>query len=311
MNKMRLVLGKMKYFITMLFFLSVCFSLNIFYKSTLGLVANDFEEIDRHIAIILANFLPFICFLVYFYNYYIKKISKVSNVIYSVLVIGVSAFNLYGIFKHFSIFVSNSELGVYSSFPSLLFGFPYDVIIVSLGLILAQIYNLIVVFNPNFKYAFIKEEMYSLGYFKINIFKYLLVSVIGAYAFFCVGNVVGAFAAFENVLYDFKYLYLLLLFLLPCVDLLTYIFRVEDHFIGKKSKIIYHISHIGVNVLFILLFIIFEAIHPNFMVGVGKPLLPITYSISFPVETILTGVVLGISILINSIKIIKLAIEKK
>ena len=275
------------------------------------MVANNFEEIDRHIVIILVNFLPFICFLVYFYNYYVKRISKVSNIIYSILVIVVSGFNLYGIFKHFSVFVSNSELGVYSSFPSLLFGFPYDGIVISLGLIIAQVYNLIIVFKKDFKYAFIKEEMYSLGYFKFHIIEYVLISVVGAYALFCIGNVVGAFAAFENVLYDFKYIYLLLLFLISGADLLTYVFRVEDHFIDKKGKIIYFVSHICVNVLFILLFVIFEAIHPNFMVGVGKPLLPITYSISFPIETILIATVQGIFIVINLIKILILVIKKK
>ena len=54
---------------------------------------------------------------------------------------------------------------------------------------------------------------------------------------------------------------------------------------------------------------IFEVNYPNFIVSIGKPLFPITYSISFPVEIIAILAIQAISVLINLLKITLIAIK--
>ena len=61
---------------------------------------------------------------------------------------------------------------------------------------------------------------------------------------------------------------------------------------------------LAINIIFGLLMLIFELIDPSFMVNIGKPLFPITFSISIPIECFVLLLIMGISSLIYLAKII-------
>lgn len=275
-------------------FLLLCASLFMhnFYKSTLGFIANNYEGGLTLITIILNYILPVICFIVYFINYYIKPLNRVANAIYSVLVILLASFSLYGIFSNIELYVSNNALGVYQALPSIILLFPYDGIIVNIVLILIQVFNLLLVFNPNHKLAYLKEQLYSLDKFNIRWFELPIVLVVGIWSLFSLGDFVCGLNSIANALYDIKYLFLLVwVGLVPLMNLICLVFKFENKIESKKNKLVYLLSIVGINALFVGLFFLFETMHPNFVVGVGKPLFPITYSISLPIEImILIGV---------------------
>ena len=294
--------------------LFICCSLfmNGFYKCLLGFVANKFSDPIIMITMLLAYLLPVFCFLVYFYNYYVKKISKIVNIIYSVIVIVISFIILVLIMINLRVYVSNNSLGVYDSIPSIIVAFPYDGIIVCITLILAQAYNLSVIIKPNHRFSSLKENHYSLGFVKLNSVEYIFMSILAILSLFTVGDFICGLNAIRNALYNPKYIYLLLwLLIIPTMNLVSFVFKFEDIIKLKLYKTIYLSSLMIVNIIFGLLLVIFEIIDPSFVVAVGKPLFPIAFSISFPVEV---AVLIGIgilSVIIDMVKMILLLVKKQ
>ena len=308
----KLLNSKVKTIITVFFLIFTCLCMNNFYKMTLGFVANNFEDGMFLINISIAYILPFICFITYFYNYYIKKISKVSNIIYSSLVITISIITLIYTFKYIDVYVSNNSLGAYNALPSLLGGFPYDAIITSIVLIIVQVYNVFVLVNPSHKLSSIKHNFYSLGYFKINIFEYIIMCVIALLSFFFVGNSASGLLMLENVIYDPKYIFVLLwLVLIPMGNLFCYTFKFETRIHNKSNKLLYLGLLLLANIIIFGLEILFEAIHPNYIVDVAKALFPITFSASIPVEMMMIYAIQAIAVLIIIIKVIYYSLSKK
>lgn len=287
--------------------LYICCSLfmNGFYKSLSGFIANNFNDPLLMVTMLISYILPVLCFLVYFYNYYVKPLNKVTNAIYSSLVIILSITSLVLIANNIEIYANNNILGVYDSIPSIIVKFPYDSIIVDVALLIASIYNISLIIKPKHKYAFVKENMYSLGYIKLNVLEYILICILAILALFTVGDFICGLNSLANILYDGKYLFLLLwVLIIPTMNLLSYVFKVETRNINKKNKVIYLSSLIIINILFASLLLVFESITPSFIVAIGKPLFPIAFSISFPVEMIVLLAIQVISILIDTVKLI-------
>lgn len=308
MNK---VLVKKNLVTIVLFIISSLF-MNGFYKSLSGFIANNFEYPLLMVTMLITYITPVFCFLFYFYNYYIKPLKKVVSLIYSVCVIILSIISLVLIFINFETYVNNNKLGVYGSIPSIIVQFPYDGIIVSVVLIITQIYNVLCVVRAKNKYAYLKENHYNLGYFKINLIEYLLMSVLAILALFTVGDFVCGLNSISNALYDAKYIFLLLwVLIIPTLNLLSFVFKVERKDITKKNKIIYLSSLILINIIFAVLLLVFEHFDPSFVVAIGKPLFPITFSISFPVELIILLVIQLISVIIDGIKLINYLVNNK
>ena len=305
-----LSLNKVKNIITLVIFISVCLFMQNFYKITLGWVANNFEGGMLLPTISIAYFVPILCFFFYFFNYYVKRINKIVSAIYSIVIIGLSTFVLINIFNNISIYVSNNSLGVYQTLPSILFGFPYDGIIVHILLILIQVVNLISVIKPNHKIALLKEKFYSLDYLKIRIGDYVVLVVVTLLSCLFAGLFVCGLSAFSNVFHDIKYLYLLVWYLLPVINLVCIVFRVENDFQTDKGKIKYLAYFIIINIVFMASYFLFEIIHPNFIVQIGKPLLPITFSISMRIELMLLIGVQSVGILIYLIKLLLIILRK-
>ena len=309
-NNKTVRINKHRTLLTIILFLCTCLFMHNFYKCLSGFVANNYDDGIMMITMIVNYILPVFCFLFFFYNYFIKPINKIAATIYSVVVIGVASFALFGIFKNFNVYASNNHLGVYGSLPSIIVRFPYDGLITNFTLIAVQVFNLITTFKPKHKYSYLKEQLYYLGYFKINTFEYLFYSVIAILTFFAVGDFISGLNLLPNITYDGKIIFLLLwVLIIPLTNLISFIFKFEKRDYKKSHKLIYLSSLIGINLIFGLLFYIFEVNYPNFIVSIGKPLFPITYSISFPVEIIAILAIQAISVLINLLKITLIAIK--
>ena len=301
MNKKNVI----KNLVTLLLFFCNALFMNAFYKSLSGFIANNFNDSLMMITILISYIVPVVCFLFYFYNYYVRKINNKVNIVYSIIVILLAILTLVLISINFEVYAANNSLGVYQSIPSIIVMYPYDSIIVSILLILVQVYNLFTIFKPNHKLSILKDRNYNLNLVKLNVLEYSLISILAILALFTIGDFVCGFNAIKNVFYDSKYIFLMLwVLIIPTGNLLSFVFKLENKFKSKLSKNIYLSSLILINLLFGILLWIFEVIDPSFIVNVGKPLFPIAFSISFPVEMlVLLGIQL-VSILINSGKII-------
>ena len=301
MNKIISLNKKYNILTIILFILTSMFMYNA-YKALSGFIANGFRDGLAMLSIVICYFIPVISFLFYFYDNHIKKINKIVSLIYSLLIIGLSIFTFIQIMIFINIYIPNNKLGAYETLLSFSFGFPYDGIIILIILLLTQAYNIFLYIKPNTKYN-IKKLINNYN-IKSNFIEYLLLSILAILTFVFVGAFLIGFKAISNIFYDIKYIYLLLLVLLPLMNLLCLLLKPESKSI--KSLII----PLAINIIFGLLMLIFELIDPSFMVNIGKPLFPITFSISIPIECFVLLLIMGISSLIYLAKIIYYTLKR-
>lgn len=294
-------------------FLFICASLFMhnFYKTTLGFIANNFQDGLTLITIMTSYLVPVLCFICFFINHYIKSFNKLATIIYSSLVILTSIFCLYGIFTNIDLYISNNILGVYTALPSIILLFPFDGILIHLTLIVIQIFNLLLVFKPNHKLAYLKNQLNNHNYFNLKWYEMPFVIIISLFTFFTVGDFICGLNLIENIFYDIKYLFLLLwVLLMPLFNLLCLLFKVETKISNQKNKVVYLLTSVSINVLFIALFFIFEALYPNYIANIGKPLFPITYSISLPLEMMIILGIQGFGCLVSLTKLVISLVKK-
>ena len=91
----------------------------------------------------------------------------------------------------------------------------------------------------------------------------------------------------------------------------SYLFLILSWNWSIKKKLASCHAHKIVNILFGLLLWLFETISPSFIVSIGKPLFPIAFSISFPVEMIILLAIEAVSIIINSVKLTHYLVKNK
>ena len=119
------------------------------------------------------------------------------------------------------------------------------------------------------------------------------------------GGALGAFVAIENALYDGRYIFLLLWeLLIPLSNLIFFIFGNFSYNVGKIGKRVLLISQISFNIAAFALLLIFEIASPGFMVQIAKPLFPITFSVSLPIEMIAISAISALSILTCTVRLI-------
>ena len=299
-----LTFKNIKAIVTVIFFVAVCMFAQNFYKCTVSYIANNYVDGMFMPTMIGAYVIPVICFLCYFCNYYVKRFNKVATFIVSPILLVASLFALVNIFMHIDVYASNNALGVYQALPSIILAFPYDAIVVHLVIVLSQVVNIFLAIKPNHKLAQYKEKLYSLNKVNINIFEYVLYAIIGILSLLMLGLCLGGgLKGFANIFSDIKYLFLLLWFVLPGINLVLLITKLEGKFKSKKAKVIYLASTIVINALFVLVFALLEKMYPNFLVYIGKPLLPITFSLSRRIELLLLIVTQGLFAFVTLVKL--------
>lgn len=308
----KLINNTSKSVVTVILLIIACMSMNNFYKMTVGLVASNFEWGVFRLSIMVSYFLPIVAFLLYFCNYYVKKFNKLANIISSFVISVISILTLIGVFTNIDVYMQNHSLGVYGAMPSLLGGFPIDAIIISVVLLISQGYNILLVIKPDSKLKVIKEQMYSLDCFKINIFEYLFLSIVALLVFFFTGDFFSGLLMIENAIYDPKFIYILLWLLLASMgNMLVYVFKYENKLQTKKSKIIYLASVILINVLLVVLYVILGKAYPNYIPSIAKPLFPIAFSKSIPIEMMLLFGLQALAVVVFLVKVIIVLIKKE
>ena len=310
-TKKLLSFNNIKTIFTIICFIAVSLFTANFYKATVALIANKYQDAMTINTIVFAYLLPLIAFILYFANYYIKRFNKVVTLIISPILMIASIFALVNIFMHIDVYVSNNALGVYQALPSIIIVFPYDAILIHLGLVVSQVCHILIAIKPNHKIAEFKEKLYSLECLKVNIFEYVLYVVLGILTVLLLGLCLGSgLSSIANMFYDIKYLFLLLWFALPAINLILLFTKIERKFESKKAKSIYLLSTIAINALFILVFSLLETAYPNFIVYIGKPLLPITFSLSRRIELLLLMIAQGLFAFITLVKLSVTLIKK-
>jgi hypothetical protein len=290
------------YTVTALLFYVACLCMYNFYKSLSGFIANGFREPLVMLPIITTCALPAFCFCMFFYDTYVKKMGRLGVAIYAGLAAAVAVWNCVGLGINAGLYASNRALGGYDTMLKLAFGFPVDGWIFSIVLLAAQAVNLVCVCKPENKIAKWKESWNQQGACALGLIEYLLICVLAILVFVFVGAAICAIGAFENALYDGKFIFLWLwVLVLPLMNLLLLVFKPEKRVKSKGVKSAFLGAGIAVNLLFGVLLWIFEAVSPDFIVHVGKPLFAIAFSVSLPIEMIgllaiggVCGVVLGI-----------------
>lgn len=294
-----------------LYLVSCLFMYNM-YKCLSGFVANNFEDGLFMLTPVISYALPVICFFFFFYNNMVKEISKVGKIVYSSIVIGISVFCIVGIGINFNAYATNNALGVYEAIPSIGFAFPYDQLVVQSFLIICQIINLVLLFKPTNDLLVLQEAFKKRDYFKFNIFEYIAICLYSVFVLVFFGSALCGLNSLENALYNPKYIYLILwLLIIPTMDLMFIVFKPHIRNLKKRNEIILYSVGISLNVLFGLLLAIFEVTDPSFVVQVGKPLFPITFSVSLPIEIIIILLLSFISIVISVIHLIKRILKKE
>ena len=87
--------------------------------------------------------------------------------------------------------------------------------------------------------------------------------------------------------------------------------KFEDKFKKEPNKLAHLLGLVGLNIVSLALYFVFEKIHPDFVVAIGKPLLPITFSVSMRIELFVMMGTQGLASLILLVKSALIIFKKK
>ena len=284
--------------------LFACFYMYDFYKCLSGFIANGFREPLVMLPMILAFFLPVFCFLFFFYDWYVRAIPLAVKTGYSVLVSLYAVAELVLILRNIGLYASNNALGVYDALPGLVLHFPYDMIVLLFALLALQIFHLTAGERKGYL-----NNLKQRGSVQVGAAEYLALSLLAIVVFIFTGAAVCAtFTAFANAFYDFRYIFLLLWVMgVPMANLLLLTLKPERIALRKRTKLAFLGGGIAMNVVFGLLFLIFELTYPDFLIHIGKPLFLIAFSVSMPIEPCIILAIMALGTLVAAIRLIKTA----
>ena len=296
-----------------LFLFAICclFAWNS-YKTIVSFMTNGFENTVNTLAIITSYSLPVFCFFVFFFNSFIKPNKKVTRWIYSCFVLAFALVNIALIAINYQSLNANATEGHFVNFNTIGLSYPVDMLVVNCLLVLVQAFNIFVLIKPNSKYAFVKDAFASYGFFKFNLVSKIFVTILALITMVFIGDFLNSFSAIGNAAYDGKYIFLILMiFVIPLMNFVYFLTTPKVRSISKKTNLIIHSCVMGVNVLFAILLIAFTFGFPDFVVGVGKPLFPLDYTISIPVGPYLILIIIVVSTIIQTINLVKLITKNK
>ena len=290
--------------ITCVFLLFSCFYMYDFYKCLSGFIANGFREPLVMLPMILAFFLPVFCFLFFFYDFYVRAIIRPVKIAYSAFVILYAIADLTLIFLQMDLYMSNNALGVYDALPSIFVHFPYDMVAVLFGLIAFQVLNIAVFYRESTRAGRFIKEIKEQGFTSVNQFEYAALCLMAIIVFVFTGAAIYAsFSAIENALYDFRYVYLLIwVMIIPMANLLIITLKPEKMNFKKSTKLACLGTGILSNLVFGVLFLIFELTSPDFLIHIGKPVFLITFSVSMPIEPCIIFAFMAIGTIIMAVR---------
>ena len=288
-----------------------CFYMYDFYKCLSGFIANGFRQPLVMLPMILAFFLPVLCFLFFFYDFFVSAIHPIVKTVYSIIIALYAVADLILIFNNMGIYSSNNALGVYDSLPSIVLHFPYDMIVIHFALLALQIFNLALADRKGTKVNRFIDGIKQRKSLTVGVVEYIALCILAIVVFVFTGSAIYAtFSALENAAYNLRYIFLLAwVGIIPMLNLALLTLKPEKK-IKKADAIAVLGSGIAANVIFGLLFLIFELTAPDFLVYIGKPLFFITFSVSLPIEPAIILGIMAVGTLILTVRLIKTAVSR-
>lgn len=255
--------------------------------------------------------LPVAYFIYHIYNCFVKKIGKVGRFIFITISTLIAIFNFVGIGIFFEVYTTNAANGLYSSLLNIGLSFPVDAIIINIIILLLNAMNLFFILKPNTKYIYIQNSFENPGVFKFRPGGYTVVVIFALIGMYFLGAFFNGLSFIDNTLYNSKFIFLLLICFVPVVNFIYHLINLKRTNISQKSKIINYAVAVGINVIFLVVFLILRLVDPYFVTEVGKPFFPFTFIISIPFNVfVLCGSML-ISTAMFSVYLVREIIKKK
>ncbi|MBQ2252201.1 MAG: hypothetical protein II329_04455 [Clostridia bacterium] len=289
--------------------LFACFYMYDFYKCLSGFIANGFREPHVMLPMILSFFLPVFCFFVFFYDSYVKELRPITKNVYSVLFALWAAVDLAFIISEFELYASNNALGVYDTLPSIILHFPYDMLVLLPLIFLWKIADIAVFSRNKTRAKAFFDGTKERGKVHLALIEYIALCILGVFALvFTASAMCAAFCAFENAFYDVRFVLLIVfVMIIPLANIIVLALKPERMNIKKGAKLTALGLLIGTNSVFGLLFLAAELTYPDFVVHIGKPLFPITFSVSLPVELVIIFATMLLGTVFATVRLIKVA----
>ena len=299
--------------LTVVALLLSCFWMYDFYKCLSGFIANGFREPLVMLPMILAYFLPVLCFLFFVYDVYVRPIHPAVKTVYSLFVAAYAAADLCLICNQWELYASNHALGVYDALPGVILRFPFDMTVILPCLILWQILKLAAADRATTRIGAYLNGLKARGTLPLHTVEYLILCVVAIVVFVFTGAAIFAtFSAFENALYDIRYLFLLLwVMVIPMANLVVHAIRPDKLNLRKPVKLAILGCLMGANVVFALLFWLAEITYPDFLIHIGKPVFLIAFSVSLPIEPLVILGIMAAGTLTAAIRMVAVAKARK
>ena len=292
--------------ITGVVLLCACLYAYDWYKCLAGFIANEFHEPLVMLPMLFAFLLPVICFFVFFYDCYVRAIRPAVKAALSVLIALYALADLVLILRNIGLYASNHALGVYDALPGVVLHFPYDMLVLLTGIFAWQIILLAAGNRKGTRLGACLNELKLRGTLRIRAWEYALLCVVALFALMFTGSAAcAAFTSFANAFYDGRYVFLLLWFLLiPLANVTVLVLRPGKMPLSKCKKLTVLCALVAANLLFGLLFWLLELTHPDFLVHVGKPMLPITFLASLPIEPWIVFAIMALGTLVSAVRLL-------
>ena len=106
-----------------------------------------------------------------------------------------------------------------------------------------------------------------------------------------INDFIGSFYSIENACVNPNYVFLMFFILIPTFGMIYYFyFLLKDK--KNKTNIIFSSIILFINMLFMVIYFVLDAIDSNYMILISKPLFPIDFSASLKIGPILIFTVL-------------------
>ncbi|MEG0529079.1 MAG: hypothetical protein RR578_01915 [Bacilli bacterium] len=262
-------------FLTLFVFVAASFSFRQFTFMLINQVVQGFQYIYQMTPYLLAYLVPGIYGICYIIHTYFKRLSKPCFIACEILITLLLVVSLVIFSLNFDTYMAS-----FIHHPVNLF-FPFDVLaIIIVGFTINISLMLKVFFDKGNKIdqeSQMFELLESFPRIKLNVFQIIGFSLYFFITCFFTTNFFYGLTAGKNIFID-GYGYLLILFfnLIPVVNLVAYFFNEKKNNFWLKGSIAL------VNLVFILSFLIYELINPDFIVHIGKVFFPLDFAASIP-----------------------------
>lgn len=262
-------------FLTLFVFLAASFSFRQFTFMLINQVVQGFQYLYQMTPYLLAYLVPGIYGICYLIHTYFRRFSKTWFIVCEILTTVLLIVSLVIFSLNF-----DSYMASFIYHPVNLF-FPFDVLVIIIVGFTINFSLMLKVFfdkgNEEDQESQMFELLESFPRIKLNVFQIIGFSLYFFITCFFTTNFFYGLTAAQNILIDgFGYLLILVFNLVPVLNLVAYFLNEKKNSFWLKGSIAV------INLIFILSFLIYEFINPDFIVHIGKVFFPLDFAASIP-----------------------------